>query len=148
MMNEQQWTEQGRRAREEIRSLSFMIGTWVGHGHHYGKKVTGHLDVKAILDGSWIEANETILEESDGSPLTDRTFYRFDSENDALQVMQLFEHAHMSTHTVEITADGFRWITGPGAPQLHFRKTADGIAYTIQSVEEDAPRVQMSYMPT
>ena len=147
-MNEQQWTEQGRRAREEIASLRFLIGEWVGHGHYHGKEVTGHLDVAAILDGTWIEANETIQEASEGPPLTDRSFYRFDSESDALQVMQLFEHAHMSTHTVELTTDGFRWITGPGSPQLHFRKTKDGITYTIQSVDEDAPSVQMSYMRT
>ena len=80
--------------------------------------------------------------------MTDRTLYRFDSESDALQVLQLIEHAHMSTHTVELTSDGFRWITGPGSPQLHFRRQEDGFSYTIQSAEEDAPSVQMSYKRT
>ena len=147
-MNEQDWTEQGRRAREEIASLAFLIGEWEGHGQYYGTPVHGQLLVTSILDGTWIEAKESILKESDDSPMTDRTLYRFDSESDALQVLQLIEHAHMSTHTVELTPDGFRWITGPGSPQLYFRRQADGISYTIQSAEEDAPSVQMSYKRT
>jgi hypothetical protein len=60
--------------------------------------------------------------------------------------VQFIEHAHMSVHTVELIADGFRWCTGPGAPQLHFQQIGDGFAYTVQTENEDAPIMQMTYM--
>ena len=139
------WQEQGAKARTELEPLRFLIGEWSGHGHCYDQAVRGVFAVTELLDGSWIEAAETLVDDRNVTVHADRSFYRYNSETDGLEVMQLFEHAHRSISPVEFTEDGFRWITGPGAPQLRYRVSPESVSYSVMLPGEDHPAIHMTY---
>ena len=139
------WEEQGERALKGLEPIRFLIGRWTGQGQSYDEPVQGTFTVRALLDGTWLEATETLTNASGESVHRDLSLYRYNIEADGLEVMQLFEHAHRSIAPVELTADGFRWITGPGAPQLRYVCTADTLRYTVVLPSEAAPAISMTY---
>jgi len=105
------------------------------------------MTVEAILDGTWLRATEYITEVDGDTETMDLAFYRYNVEAESLQIFQLYEHAHLSTLLVEPTSSGFRWITGPLAPQLVFIRTQNGFEYCAAEEGHDTPSVQMSYTP-
>jgi len=139
------WEEQGARALTGIEPIQFLVGRWTGHGRSYGDPVNGEFIVRPLLDGSWLEATEILTDGSGHSVHQDLSLYRFNTETDGLEVMQLFEHAHRSIAPVELTSDGFRWITGPGAPQLRYVLENDTLCYTVVLPSETAPAISMTY---
>ncbi len=144
-MSDIDWEEQGEQALSGLEPLRFLIGTWAGEGHCYGESVSGTLVVTALFDGSWLQAVER-LENTSGSEVhSDLSFYRYGVEAESLQVMQLFERGHQMSTLVEVTDTGFRWVTGPGAPQLHYRCTEHTVSYTVILPGEEAPAVEMAY---
>lgn|GEM_PF-2221745 len=144
-MTDDGWTTQGRRADAGLEPVRCLIGQWVGEGLCHGEKVTGRMHGQALIDGTWIEVEETLMG-SDGTVVhSDRSLYRFNVESEALEAIQIFERASMTTSLVEPTDDGFRWITGPGAPQLTFFVGSGGLRYTVILPGEDAPAAEMTY---
>ena len=101
--------------------------------------------VSTLLDGSWIQAEESLADQAGESVHTDLCLYRFDVENETVVALQISERGHQISSTVEILGNGFRWITGPGAPQLRFLTGEDTLSYTVVLPDEDAPVVQMTY---
>ena len=146
-MSEDSWNTQGLRAKAGIEPLRFLLGEWCGVGVCHGVQVTGRLSAAALLDGSWLQVSERLIDESGAEVHEDLSMYRFDVESDSLQAVQLFEHGSMLSSLVELCDDGFRWITGPGAPQLCFIRRGSELSYTVHLPGEDAPVVQMSYKP-
>jgi len=146
-MSEASWNTQGLRAKAGIEPLHFLLGEWCGAGVCHGVRVTGVLTGVALLDGSWLQVTEVLLDESGAVVHEDLSLYRFDVESDALQAVQIFERGSMLSSLVELCDDGFRWITGPGAPQLRFTICGPEVSYTVHLPDEDAPVVQMSYKP-
>ena len=140
-----EWQEQGVKARTELDPLRLLVGEWSGTGHCYDRSVRGAFAVTALLDGSWLDAAETLVDDRNVTVHADRSFYRYNTESDGLEVMQLFEHGHRSISPVELTDDGFRWITGPGAPQLRYRMSSDSISYSVTLPGEDEPAIRMTY---
>lgn len=146
-MSETSWNTQGLRAKAGIEPLHFLLGEWCGTGACHGVRVTGRLTGVALLDGSWLQVTEILLDEAGAVVHEDLSLYRFDVESDALQAVQVFERGSMLSSLVELCDDGFRWITGPGAPQLRFTVCGSEVSYTVHLPDEDAPVVQMSYKP-
>lgn len=140
-----EWQEQGVKARAALDPLRPLVGEWSGHGHCYERAVRGVFAVTALLDGSWLEAAETLIDDRNVTVHADRSFYRYNMETDGLEVMQLFEHAHRSISPVELTDDGFRWITGPGAPQLRYCMSPDSVTYSVTLPGENEPAIRMIY---
>ena len=122
-----------------------LIGDWIGEGQCHGERVVGRIRGEPVIDGSWIEVEETLCDQRGTVVHNDRSLYRYNVESEALEAIQLFERASMSTNLVEATDDGFRWITGPGAPQLRFFVEGEGLRYTVILPGEDAPAAEMIY---
>ena len=139
------WEEQGARALKGLEPIRFLVGHWTGRGQSYDEPVNGTFTVRALLDGTWLEADETLTNAAGEVVHHDLSLYRYNLEADSLEVMQLFEHAHRSIAPVELTADGFRWITGPGAPQLRYVCTADTLRYTVVLPSEAETAISMTY---
>jgi hypothetical protein len=146
-MTDDLWAEQGQKAHLGLDPLRFLIGEWRGVGHTHGAEAQGRMTVEPVLDGTWLRATEHITDVNSGAETMDLSFYRYNVEAESLQIFQLYEHAHLSTLLVEPTASGFRWITGPLAPQLAFERTKDGFQYCASVDGNDAPLSQMSYKP-
>jgi len=139
------WARQGEQAKSGLAPLRGLEGRWEGTGVCHGQAVSGQIVGRLLLDGSWLEVEET-LRGSDGAVAhSDRCLYRFNVEEERLEVIQLFEHASMTTSIVEPTPDGFRWVTGPGAPQLRFWMEASALRYTVLLPDESAPAADMTY---
>lgn len=144
-MTDDSWTIQGRRAEAGLEPVRCLLGDWVGEGQCHGEQVTGRMRGVSVIDGSWLEVEE-ILSRMDGAVVhTDRSLYRFNAESEALEAIQLFERGSMTTSLVEATDDGFRWVTGPGAPQLRFSVGVQSLRYTVILPGEDAPAAEMTY---
>ena len=122
-----------------------LIGDWIGEGQCHGEPVVGRIRGESVIDGSWIEVEETLCDQGGTVVHNDRSLYRYNVESEALEAIQLFERASMTTNLVEATHDGFRWITGPGAPQLRFFIEGEGLRYTVILPGEDAPAAEMTY---
>ena len=146
-MIDDEWTAQGQKAHRGLEPVRFLIGSWTGEGENQGAPVRGTLEVAAILDGTWLQATETLTDIENNHETVDLCFYRWHEQAESLQVFQFYEHAHLSTLLVEKTEKGFRWITGPMAPQLTFEKTASGIYYQAVVAGETTPMTQMTYVP-
>ncbi len=144
-MSEDSWNKQGQRALAGIAPLSQLVGEWTGVGLCHDVAVNGQMSVTPLLDGSWIQAQEHLVDGAGAVVHTDLCLYRFDGEQDTIVALQLFEHGSQMSCTVEVLADGFRWITGPGAPQLRFVCTGECFSYSVTLPQEDAPVVQMTY---
>jgi hypothetical protein len=147
-MADMDWATQGKQARAGLEPLAFLLGRWGGAGVCHGESVRGELDVTGILDGSWIQVKERLLNDAGAEVHADVTFYRFDVEGESLQALQLFEHGHMMLQPVELSDDGFRWITGPGGPQVVFLNHEDSISYAVNLPGEAAAAVEMTYKRT
>jgi len=144
-MSDDSLDTQGVTEHAGLGPVLFMLGEWVGRGVSHGEGVQGRLVVRQLMDGSWLEATETWNNEAGAEIHTDVSFYRFDSQNDGIEVIQLSEQAHRIIRTVELQPQGFRWITGPGSPQLRFWSTETGFRYAVTMPGEDAPVVEMAY---
>ncbi len=144
-MADDSWTIQGQRADAGLAPVRCIVGDWIGEGHCHGEPVTGRMHGAAVIDGSWIEVEETLTGADGGVVHTDRSLYRFNVEAEAIEAIQLFERASMTNSLVESTDDGFRWITGPGAPQLRFVVEGDVLRYTVILPGEDAAASEMTY---
>ena len=147
-MAEMDWDTQGKQAMAGLEPLHFLLGRWAGVGVCHGDSVRGELEVAGILDGSWIQAREVLVNDDGAEVHADVTFYRFDVEGESLQALQLFEHGHMMVQPVEIMEGGFRWVTGPGGPQLVFRRDKDIISYAVNLPGEASAAVEMTYKRT
>ena len=144
-MADDSWTTRGQKADEGLAPVRCLIGEWIGEGQCHGESVVGRIRGEAVIDGSWIEVEETLCDQGGVVVHNDRSLYRYNVESEALEVIQLFERATMTTSLVEPTDNGFRWITGPGAPQLRFFVEAEGLRYTVILPGEDAPVAEMTY---
>jgi len=145
-MDEQaRWEEKGRLARTGLAPLEFLMGKWVGRGTSHGAPVTGELEVRHLMDGTWLEARETLFDASGQVEHTDLCLYRFDVEQGRLEVVHLMGHAHMGRHPVEPVGRAFHWITGPAAPRLSIAATDEGLHMEVQFPGAATPAVTMKY---
>jgi hypothetical protein len=147
MDEEVRWEQHKQAAAAGIQALGFMVGKWSGTGTSYGATVTGTLTVRPILDGTWLEATETLFDASGSAEHTDISLYRYDPEESRLEVVHLMGHAHMSRYPVEPVGPALHWITGPAAPRLAILPQPSGLRMEVQFPQEAAPVVTMDYLP-
>jgi len=142
-----QWAKRGEMAKLGISALSFLVGEWTGEGTSHGQPVTSTLHVTPQIDGTWLQARETV-HAADGSPEhTDLSLYRYDPKEERLEVLHLMDHATMHRHPVEPVGDALHWITGPGAPRLAIIPQEIGFRMEVQFPTDAAPVVTIDYKP-
>jgi hypothetical protein len=141
------WRHRGDRAQAGIGVLGFMRGSWVGEGHSHGAAVSARLEVISILDGSWLQASETMLDTGGVPEHTDISLYRYDPQEGRLEVLHLMAHATLQRHPVEPVGAALHWITGPGAPRLAIIPGTLGFRTEVQFSGEAAPCVVIDYKP-
>ena len=88
-----------------------IIGEWIGEGYCHGEAVTGRMHGAAVIDGSWIEVEETHRRDA---WCTRIAHHRFNGSG-RLEAIQLFEREHDDELDLWMTG---RWITDrkPPAP--------------------------------
>lgn len=141
------WEERGKLARLGISVLDFMIGSWKGTGKSFDAHITATLVVRPILDGTWLEATETLFDANGQIDHQDTSMYRFDPDNSRLEVLHLMGHATFARHPIEPVGDALHWITGPGAPRLAIQPRGGGLRTEVQFPGEPAPAVTIDYKP-
>ena len=144
-MSDNTWEVQKKNAQRQIEPIHFLLGDWIGSGVCEGSPVSGRLTARLLVDGSWIEAIEELVDANGDVLHQDITFYRFDSQNECIEATQISEGAHRMISSVELMDGGFRWITGPGAPQLRFWMLPEGLRYRVTRASEEVAAVEMVY---
>ena len=144
-MSDDNWNEHAQKSRTGIQPIHFLLGSWTGSGVCDGQPVAGQMHVRPLFDGSWIEATEELLDSEHNIIHTDVSLYRFDAQNDCIEVIQLSAGGHRMLSSVEMMEEGFRWITGPGAPQLRFWATSEGFRYTVTLPDDREASIDMTY---
>ena len=86
-MADDSWTIQGQQADAGLAPVRCIIGEWIGEGYCHGEAVTGRMHGAAVIDGSWIEVEETLIG-ADGSVHRINSLYRFNVEAEALEAIQ------------------------------------------------------------
>ena len=147
-MNEsERWAKRGDMAKLGISALQFMVGQWQGQGTSHGQPVTATLMVSPQLDGTWLQACETLLDSNGAPEHTDLSYYRYDPESERLEVLHLMDHATLHRHPVEPVGNALHWITGPGAPRLAIIPQVSGFRMEVQFPTDAAPVVAIDYKP-
>ena len=141
------WEARGEKAKRGIGALGFMVGSWQGQGQSHGQPVTARLEVRPRLDGTWLEATETLFDDQGQPEHADLSYYRYDPEEGRLEVLHLMDHATMQRHPVEPVGQALHWITGPMAPRLAIVPQAEGFRMEIQFPTDAAPVVTIDYKP-
>lgn len=142
-----QWKDRGRMAKAGIKVLDFMVGRWHGTGLSHGLPVSAQLEVQRILDGTWLQAEETLIDSKGTPEHTDMSMYRYDPTEGRLEVLHLMDHATLQRHPVEPVGEALHWITGPMAPRLAILPQAEGFRMEVQFPSDTAPVVTIDYRP-
>lgn len=134
------WEAQVARALAEIAPACMLEGEWVGEGLAHGEPVTATLSVRAILDGSVVEARERMGDHED------LCLYRWDAESQQLRVLHVQPGAVFDDHPVEIALPAtLVWVTPPRAPAVEWSFDGARITSTVTWPGAAAPEVLVRY---
>ncbi len=140
------WTARGRQTREGLAPLHFLVGDFEGRGTDDGQLVHAQASGRLLLDGSWLELRERLLQ-PDGTPIhADFTLYRFDPVEGGLRVLHFMERAWHSQYPVHLQAPGrIQWTTGVGGPKVTLVATDRGWRGQVQLPDQAEPTVLLEY---
>lgn len=119
------WDAHEARVLRELSALSYLVGDWAGAGQSHGVPVTGRLQVRAILGGTFVEAREVLFDAQGERDHEDLCVYRWDPDAGALRVTQYLSPGWVENHIVEpLATGGIRWNTGPLGPRVELSAPA------------------------
>lgn len=119
------WDARERLVKQQLAALDYLVGDWVGAGVSHGAPVTGHLCVRALLGGTFVEAREVLRDAAGAVDHEDLCMYRYDPDEKSLRVTQYLSPGWVENHIVEpLPTGGIRWVTGPLGPRVEFSAPA------------------------
>lgn len=141
------WDAHEKRVLHELSALSYLVGGWAGEGVSHGAPVTGRLQVRAILGGTFVEAREVLFDADGRVDHEDLCVYRWDAEDGALRVTQYLSPGWVENHIVEpLPTGGVRWMTGPLGPRVEFSAPApDTLLIRVWLPQEPEPAHVVRY---
>ena len=137
-MSPDPWERRLSLMRGALGPMAAFIGSWEGQGEAHGVPVHSRLEVRPILEGTLME----VLEQTGDH--TDICFYRWEPDSGGYVVLHLMP-GQVAEHVVEPTGDGFVWITGPSAPAVEWRQTAEGLRQEVVWPDSPEPEVWVAY---
>ena len=140
------WQQRELTSREQLAALSFLIGEWTGEGLANGKPIRGHLSAAMALGDTFLEVRETLTQPDGTLDHEDICYYRYDSEQQQLRVLQMVSPAWTAERPVLLLSEGgLRWFDGPLGPQVSLRPTATGLLVTVRLPDTPQPVVELHY---
>lgn len=140
------WQQREKESREQLSSLSFLIGEWVGEGSAEGRPIRGHLKAALVLGGTFLEVRETLTQPDGTQDHEDICFYRYDTQQQQLRVLQMVQPAWTAERPVVLLGEGgVRWYDGPLGPQVSLRPTDTGLLVTVRLPDTTEPVVELHY---
>jgi hypothetical protein len=134
------WEAHLAQARAAVAPARLLEGTWHGEGHAHGEPVTATLIVRAILDGTVVEARERVGDHEDLS------LYRWDADTQQLRVLNVAPGARMEDHPVELLPPAsLLWVTGPMAPAVEWSFDGMNLRSAVTWPGARAPEVALVY---
>lgn len=140
------WDERGRRAREGLSPLHFLVGTWEGEGKSHGEPVRARLEVNLRFEDTVLEARERLLDPNGALTHEDASFYRYDVTARQIKVLQVMAHAWLSDQLVSPEPWGCRWYAGPLSPRVDYRaEGSDTLVEEVWEPDARAPSLRVVY---
>jgi len=140
------WEARARATRERLEPLRFLVGAFDGEGQDDGRPVRARASGRWLLDGSWIELCEEILDPDGRAIHRDVTLYRYDPAEQGLRVLHLMERAWHAQYPVHLDAAGrLCWTTGVGGPAVVLEPTPEGWGSSVRLPDEAVPTVVLRY---
>ncbi len=129
--------------------LEELEGHWGVQGHAHHEPVSGTMDARRAVGGSWIIAHEK-LSNTEGSALhEDLCLYGRDPVTGDLQVHHFQEGGTVSVHAVLPTEDGqgVHWVPRGGGPRVELRRQPGGWQVRVVALEATEAEVEVTYTP-
>lgn len=144
-----EWSDRPAIARAGLSRLSFLLGEWSGTGTSEGAPIRGRLVVRAILDGTFFEATETLLDAQGRVDHEDRVLYRYAVEDHSLRALHLQAPAWISDHYVDLLpgGEGLLWAGGPTVPRVQITHSDGTLVVEVRMPGEAEPSTRLTYSP-
>lgn len=119
--------------------VSALLGRWVGEGHAHGEPASGTLELRAILDGTVVEARESV------GAHEDLCLYRWDAASGQLRVLHAMAGEPFAEHPVELLPGGLCWVTPPGHPAVEWWLDGGALRCDVTWPGADTAEVSIRY---
>jgi len=139
------WQQRETESQRKLAALSFLLGEWIGEGSAEGRPVRGHLSAALRLGDTFLEVRETLTAADGTLDHEDICFYRYDSSQQQLRVLQMVQPAWTAERPVLLSDGGLRWFDGPLGPQVSLRPTETGLLVTVRLPDAPEPVVELRY---
>jgi hypothetical protein len=140
------WEQRARATRGRLQPLEFLVGDFFGDGTDHGEPIRARATGRLLLDGSWLELGEQILDPQGAVVHRDLALYRWDPAEQGLRVLHLMDRAWLAQYPVHLDAAGrAAWTTGVGGPVVILEPCADGWTSSVRLPDEAEPSVRLRY---
>lgn len=137
----------GLRARLGLEPLLRLVGEWEGQGMDAGGAVRARSTGSLLLDGTYLQLHDRLLDEGGSVYYADVTLYRFDPVEENLRVIHLAGQGHRHEYPVLRSAEGLRWVTGPEGPRVSLHFHEEGWSSRVVLPGEVEPALEVTYRP-
>lgn len=133
------WEDRGELAREGLRPLHFLVGTWTGGGAGHEGPLKATLSASLCVEDTVLMVREQNQDARGELVYEDLSLYRYDPVARQLKVLQVTAPAWLTEQLVVAEPWGCRWYAGPFAPQVVLRLDDAG-ALRVEVWEPEAAR--------
>ncbi|MFT5683711.1 MAG: hypothetical protein ACI8RZ_004643 [Myxococcota bacterium] len=140
------WQKREDVARQQLAALSFLVGEWEGSGTAGGQPIRGRLSATMRLGETFLEVREQLFLPNGTLDHEDICFYRYDTSQEQLRVLQMVQPAWTAERPVVLLdGGGLRWFDGPLGPQVSLTPTQGGLTVMVRLPDVSQPAVELHY---
>lgn len=134
-----EWDARVARVRAAVAPARALEGRWRGEGQAHGEPVTCELELRFVLDGSFVEARERTGDHEDLS------LYRYDADLQQLRVLHLSPGGLVAEHPVEVQGLSLVWVTPPEHPGVEWRVDGETLVCEVVWPGQRVAEVRVVY---